>query len=554
TGPNFDVTTLILNRPLEIRGTGDSEYRDSLARSLKESSRRNLNTKTRRLPDSEPIRSDQSTKHSFGNQSSNTEVNRREVSNTPNERTTLKRPPTQEDRPGETLVKPDDNSETPENVTLTDVGEISSREESDILEGEQILEIQAVIGMPPAQFQPFIITTIFDEDVTTEIEGEEISYSLLEGRAHARFVIENLINRFEISPDQGPIQNSEALTPPAGLFQALKALDKHGDTSENPSENNLGLPDEISIDPDTQIASVIDSAEFEVAPADASIEIDGTVSSRQLESDITYQVEVTQDLAVESGLIESALIGIQPQETAVRNSQGENSGFESPQQAPEHQAAALEGKSANTVVNAAQGTEPTDGTRPAVSTGPSQSQNSSDLSVGEIPEKDHSGKIKSSTKQTATRLEVNSKKLLNRVAAAIRSAGQNGRLLRIRLQPPELGTLEIEVSSRNGVLSARLEVQTASAQKAILENMSLLRDALAQNGTRLENIDVHLNERLNEGGQTDLSKEQQQQDEQQSEQEHQQDDSDQSPDENESESRQNAVGIATQIDQLDIQI
>jgi len=111
--------------------------------------------------------------------------------------------------------------------------------------------------------------------------------------------------------------------------------------------------------------------------------------------------------------------------------------------------------------------------------------------------------------------------------------------------------LEIEVSSRNGVLSARLEVQTVSALQAILENMSLLRDALAQNGTKLENIDVHLNERLHEGGQTDLSKEQQQ-DEQQSEQEHQQEDSDPSADENES--RQNSVGMATQIDRLDIQI
>ncbi|MCH7990025.1 MAG: hypothetical protein IID46_12860, partial [Planctomycetes bacterium] len=122
TGPNLDVTTLIPNRPLDKRGAGDSEYRDSLTRSLKDSSRRNLNTEPRRFSDSESIRNDRSTERTFENQSSNTEVNRREVSNTPNERTTLKKPPTQEDRPGETLVKPDDNSETPENVTLTDVG------------------------------------------------------------------------------------------------------------------------------------------------------------------------------------------------------------------------------------------------------------------------------------------------------------------------------------------------------------------------------------------------------------------------------------------------
>ena len=240
----------------------------------------------------------------------------------------------------------------------------------------------------------------------------------------------------------------------------------------------------------------------------------------------------------------------------MRNSQGDNAGFEFSLQEPETHAAVLEGRAEYTVVNIAQATEQSNATHQSVSNGPSQvaAQNSSDLSVGEILEKDHSEKIKASTKQTSIRSEVNPKKLVNRVATAIRSAGQNGRVLRIRLQPPELGTLEIEVSSRNGVLSARLEVQTVSAQQAILENISLLRDALAQNGTRLENIDVHLNERLNEGGQADLSKEQQQQDEQQSEQEHQQEDSDQSPDENESESRQSVVGIATKIDQLDIQI
>ncbi|MCH7688277.1 MAG: flagellar hook-length control protein FliK, partial [Planctomycetes bacterium] len=319
--------------------------------------------------------------------------------------------------------------------------------------------------------------TLFDENVTSELDGEEISYSLPDGRAHARSVVELLINRFEITPAQGHSQDSETLIPPAGLFQALKALDQHEDTSENPTENNSELPDKITIGPDIEIASLIDSVEFEVTPADASSEIDSVVSTRQLESDATFQVEVSEDLSVEAGFIESTLIEIQPQETAKRYSQGEDSGFELPQQEPETQALFLEGRTNHSVVNTAKGTEQTDGTRQSVSNGPSQvqSQNSSDLSVGEIPEKDLSGKIKSSTKQTSIRSEANPKKLVNRVASAIQSAGRNGRLLRIRLQPPELGTLEIEVSSRNGVLSARLEVQTASSQQAILAHMSLLR-------------------------------------------------------------------------------
>ncbi|MCH7987955.1 MAG: flagellar hook-length control protein FliK, partial [Planctomycetes bacterium] len=441
------------------------------------------------------------------------------------------------------------------NWTLTDVGEIDSGEESDVLKGEQFFKIQAVIGLPPAQFQPFIVTTTLDDEIATEIEVEEISNSLSEGRAHARSVIGNLIDRFEISPNQGQLHVSETLIPPAGLFQALKSLDQHEDSSEKLAQLNSELKVEITIDPNTETASLIDSVQFEVTPADVSVGIDATGATRQPESDTTYQVEVTQDLTFESGFIESDFIGVQPQKTAKGNSEGDDSSFELSQPQLALQSAFLEGRTDNAQVITAKTAEPTNETGPSVSAGSSQvqAQNASNLAVGEIPEKDLIGKIKSSTKQTTTRSEVNPKNLVNRVASAIRSAGQNGRQLRIRLQPPELGTLEIVVSSRNGVLSARLEVQTVSAQQAILENMSLLRDALSQNGTKLENIDVHLNERLQEGTQSDLSKEQQQ-DEQQSEQEQKQDDSDQSPDENESESRQQTVGLAMQIDQLDIQI
>ena len=279
TGPNFDITTLISNRPLEKRGTGDSEYRDSLTRSLKESSRRNLDTQDRRLPDPKSTRSNRSAERPFENQSSNTGLNRRDVAKTPNERTPLKSPPTREDRPDHTLVKPDGDSESREDVAFTDVGEIPSGEESDGLNDEHFFKIQATTGMPPAEFQPFTITTLLDDDGSTEIAGEDISNSQLDGRAHAQSVIENLIDQIAISLDQGQLQVSKTLTPPAGLFQAMKALDNHDDTSENLIEINLELPDEKTIGTDSQIASLIDSVEFEVTTSDASIETGDRLNS-----------------------------------------------------------------------------------------------------------------------------------------------------------------------------------------------------------------------------------------------------------------------------------
>ena len=91
--------------------------------------------------------------------------------------------------------------------------------------------------------------------------------------------------------------------------------------------------------------------------------------------------------------------------------------------------------------------------------------------------------------------------LVDRVATAVRSAHQSQRELRIRLTPPELGTVKIEILSRGGVLNARLEVETAAAQQTIQHSLSLLRDTLAQQGTHLQRIDVHLAPNRNEEGQ-----------------------------------------------------
>ena len=125
--------------------------------------------------------------------------------------------------------------------------------------------------------------------------------------------------------------------------------------------------------------------------------------------------------------------------------------------------------------------------------------------------------------------------------------------MRIRLHPPELGALQIEISARDGVLTARLEVQTPSTRQVILENMSLLRDALSQNGMAVERISVQLaHENWNDDGQSEFThhQEQESKSEQPSEQQHGQ--SEQPTEEQEPEPQMVRSGL--HIDQLDIQI
>lgn len=72
---------------------------------------------------------------------------------------------------------------------------------------------------------------------------------------------------------------------------------------------------------------------------------------------------------------------------------------------------------------------------------------------------------------------------VDRVSEATQLATQTGRPLRVRLSPPELGSMLIEVAVRNGAMTARLEVQTSSAQQAVLEQISLLRSGVGHRET-----------------------------------------------------------------------
>ena len=83
-------------------------------------------------------------------------------------------------------------------------------------------------------------------------------------------------------------------------------------------------------------------------------------------------------------------------------------------------------------------------------------------------------------------------RFVQRVANAFRSAQQSEGPIQMRLSPPELGALRIEIAVRNGVLSANLEAETADARRLLLDNLPALRQRLAEQDIRIDKFEVDI--------------------------------------------------------------
>jgi flagellar hook-length control protein FliK len=83
-------------------------------------------------------------------------------------------------------------------------------------------------------------------------------------------------------------------------------------------------------------------------------------------------------------------------------------------------------------------------------------------------------------------------RLVQRVARAVRTAQDRGGELQIRLSPPELGQLRLQIQMTDGTLSARIEAESPQAKQVITENLGQLRERLAEQNIRVDRIDVEL--------------------------------------------------------------
>lgn len=81
-------------------------------------------------------------------------------------------------------------------------------------------------------------------------------------------------------------------------------------------------------------------------------------------------------------------------------------------------------------------------------------------------------------------------RFVQRVARAFESAADRDGHVRLRLYPPELGSLRLELTVRNGLMSARLETETESARNLLLESLPALKERLAGHQIQVERFDI----------------------------------------------------------------
>jgi flagellar hook-length control protein FliK len=81
-------------------------------------------------------------------------------------------------------------------------------------------------------------------------------------------------------------------------------------------------------------------------------------------------------------------------------------------------------------------------------------------------------------------------RFVSRVARAIETAQDRGGTVNLRLSPPELGSLRLQLEVKQGVMNAKIETDTAAARQALLDNLPSLRERLAEQNVRIERFDV----------------------------------------------------------------
>ena len=84
--------------------------------------------------------------------------------------------------------------------------------------------------------------------------------------------------------------------------------------------------------------------------------------------------------------------------------------------------------------------------------------------------------------------------LIDQVGKQIsRSILRGDKIIRLQLKPPELGTLRVEMDMKDNILKLGMITENGSVKELLLSNVNELRDALMQQGVKLERLDVQIN-------------------------------------------------------------
>ncbi len=83
-------------------------------------------------------------------------------------------------------------------------------------------------------------------------------------------------------------------------------------------------------------------------------------------------------------------------------------------------------------------------------------------------------------------------KLVQRVLRSFERLGTSGGQIRMRLHPPELGSLQVTMRIEAGQMSAHLEVENTRARDALVQNVQVLRDRLSEQGIQVQQFEVQV--------------------------------------------------------------
>ncbi len=90
-------------------------------------------------------------------------------------------------------------------------------------------------------------------------------------------------------------------------------------------------------------------------------------------------------------------------------------------------------------------------------------------------------------------------RFVGRIAKAFQAAQERGGVLQIRLSPPELGAMRMELTVKDGVMTASLETDNLAAKQVLLDNLPALRERLAEQNIRIDRFDVEVRREATDG-------------------------------------------------------
>jgi len=123
----------------------------------------------------------------------------------------------------------------------------------------------------------------------------------------------------------------------------------------------------------------------------------------------------------------------------------------------------------------------------AVDTTPNQAQTTSQAAT------DRPGSPHTATDRPSDGVDTADRaRFVQRVARAFQSAAARHGPVRLRLHPPELGSIRMELVLRGGQLTARVETESAAARNLLLDHLPALRDRLVEHDIKIQRFDVHL--------------------------------------------------------------